>query len=120
MCGAIRTSGDRKLLIKRLVPFEQRPPARPIVQPRDVHRSAAPLQLSPFVLYSGALQIPFIEFGYFMNGSVSALAGKVGTTVRGSCCRSCTLRQKGRGMWTRRPLRLSCEASETIRPPLAR
>jgi hypothetical protein len=42
---------------------------------------SALLQLSLFVLYSGALRNPFVEFGCFMHGFVSALwEGKVGTT----------------------------------------
>jgi len=68
MRGAIRASGGRprsavELLIERLVPFKQRPPARPIVQFHEIHRGAAPLQLLPFILYLGALLTPFVEFG---------------------------------------------------------
>ena len=99
MRDAIRASGDRKssaveLLIERLVPFEQRPPARPIVQLQEIHRGAAPLQLSLFVLYSGALRNPFIEFGCFMHGSVSTLwqgSRHDSANRRGSCCHSCIL-----------------------------
>jgi hypothetical protein len=68
MGGAIRASGACpcsavKLLIERLVPFEQRPSARLIVQSHEIYRGVAPLQLSSFALYSDALLIPFVEFG---------------------------------------------------------
>jgi hypothetical protein len=86
MRGAIRASGDRtssavELFIEWLVVFEQRPPARPIVQSHEIHCGVALLQLSPFALYSGAMPTPFVQFGHFMHGFVSALwEGKVGTT----------------------------------------
>jgi hypothetical protein len=63
MRGAIMTSGARprsavELLMKRLVPFEQRPAARPVVQSYEIHRGVTRLRLTPFVF----LRPPF-EFG---------------------------------------------------------
>jgi hypothetical protein len=73
MRGAIMASGDRrrsavKLLIERLVPFEQRPTARPIVQSHEIYRGVAP----PFVLL-GALPISFIEFSCLRGGRINGL-----------------------------------------------
>src|SRR5260370_629011 len=73
MRGAIMASGARprsavELFIERLVPFEQRPPARLIVQSYEIHRGA----LSPFVLL-GALPIPFVSFGCLREERIKKL-----------------------------------------------
>ena len=80
MRGAIMASGARprsavELLIKRLVPFEQRPPARPIVQSHEIHRGVAPLQLSPFFILD-ALPIPFVEFGCLREERIKKLLSR--------------------------------------------
>jgi hypothetical protein len=69
MRGAIMASGDRRrsaveLLIERLVPFEQRPTARPIVQSREIHRGAALLDTLP---------ISFIEFSCLREKHIKEL-----------------------------------------------
>jgi hypothetical protein len=78
MRGAIMASGARprsavELLIERLVPFEQRPPSRPIVQSYEIHRGVA---RSPFLLYSGALPTPFVEFGCLREERIKKLLSR--------------------------------------------